>query len=65
MVQKILPPPRDVTRRAREQIRARGGGPREGEQWFLVKRGRGGRGNGHPRRWKPLDSEGVDNEENE
>jgi len=60
-------PPRDVSRRAREQIRARGGGPREGEQWFLVKRGRGGRGQGGGggRRWKSLDNERVENEENE
>lgn len=56
-------PPRDVTRRAREQIRARGGGPREGEQWFLVKRGRGGRGQG--RRWKGLENEHVENGNNE
>jgi len=35
-------PPEDVRRNARNQIRARGGGPREGEQWFLVKRGNRG-----------------------
>ena len=46
-------PPRDVSRRAREQIRARG--PREGEQWFLVKRGRGERGERVDSRKRPVD----------
>ena len=32
-------PPEGVRRKARETIRQRGGGPREGDQWFLVKRG--------------------------
>lgn len=37
------------------QVRPRGGGPREGEEWMLVRRvggrgGRGGRGRGGPRR---------------
>ena len=32
-------PPRNVRHKARERIRSHGGGPREGDQWFLVKRG--------------------------
>ena len=32
-------PPDGVRRRARETIRSHGSGPREGDQWFLVKRG--------------------------
>ena len=32
-------PPRKVHRAARERIRSHGGGPREGDQWYLVKRG--------------------------
>ena len=32
-------PPEGVRRKARETIRQHGRGPREGDQWFLVKRG--------------------------
>ena len=32
-------PPNNVKRSAREHIRSHGSGPREGDQWYLVKRG--------------------------
>ena len=33
-------PPSRVHREAREHIRTHGGGPRDGDKWYLVKRGR-------------------------
>ena len=39
-------PSQNVRKNARERIRAHGGGPREGDQWFLVKRGSRGREKG-------------------